>query len=254
MTANLSKKKINLEICPPSQAKILVKVGDRVLPGDLLFSQEDEFEKINLAKTLSVSPSKVSKCLLLPLGSKVKKGQALAKKKGFFKKTVFKSPFSGTLESLSEDGILKIKKEVKKKKNKAPAKGTVKKASKGEILLEVSTIEIAGNWAVGSSGWGDLKLVSSVEDVFSRDEEIKGKILIFKDEVSTFLIYKAEALGVVGLVAGKTREDVRCESMAVLVLGDKEGVIPESLWQKLKEFEQNPVRILPEKNLLVVSL
>lgn len=255
MTADFAKESVSLEILLPEGSRVQVEVGDRVLRGQPVASQEGKTREIDLGKLLGVPAKRVGKYLLSSLGSQVKKGQMLAEKKGLFKKKFFKSPIDGVLESLTEKGILKIREKKKGQEIKIPTNGKVKKIKEEKVLIEVPVVKIAGDWAIGKSTWGLVKICSSKEknELADLGEEIEGKLLAFKGEIPVALAYKAEALGATGLVVGRVDKLAKCDQLAVLSLGGQEGVIPRSLWTALAKFEDKPARILTEEKLLIIA-
>jgi len=255
MTADFAKESVSLEILLPEGSRVQVKVGDKVVRGQPVASREGKVKEIDLSKLLGISAKRVGKHLLSSLGSQVKKGQMLAEKKGLFKKKLFKSPIDGVLESLSEKGILKIREKTEGQEIKIPANGKVKKIKEERVLIQVPVVKVTGDWAIGESTWGLLKICSSKEknELSDLGEEIEDKLLVFKGEVPVGLVYKAEALGATGLVVGKTDKLAKCDQLAVLSLGGQEGVIPGSLWTALAKFEDKPGKILTEEKLLIIA-
>lgn len=254
MTADFAKENIDLEIILPPGTKVLVSVGDKVESGQVVAHLAGKSQEFDLAKLLGVPGKKVGKLLAVSLGSKVKKGQRVAEKKALFKKTFFESPLDGLLEALSEKGILKIKEEKEGKEMVTPVPGKVKKIEGEKIFIEVPATTFVGDWTVGSSGWGVIKLACAKEKSGLKDlsGEVGEEILLFKGEVPSALVYKAEALGVVGLVVGAADRQAKCDDLAMISLGGKEGKIPDSLWKNLAKFEGQKARILGGKNLLII--
>lgn len=254
MTADLSRETVDLEILLPEGAKVQVKVGDKVDSEKIIAVCEGKTKQFDLSRLLGIPGKKVGKHLLISLGGKVKKGQIVAEKKGFFKRNFFKSPITGILEALSEKGILKIKQDLKKE-IKTPTKGKVTQVKADKILIETPAVTLTGNWAVGESPWGQVKIVSSKEksDLSDLGDEGQDKVLVFKGKIPCALIYKAEALGAVGLVVGGADRQAKPDQLAILSLGEEKGIIPDGLWKNLAKFERMKARILGKKNLLVVS-
>lgn len=254
MTADFEKETIRLEIFLPEGSKAQVEVSDKVLRGDVVAFKEAKVKEFDLCRLLSVPAKRIRKYLLSSLGGQVKKGQILAEKKGLFKKRFFKSPIDGVLESLSEKGILKIREKKDKEEIKTPAKGKVKKIEEGKVLIQVPVVKASGDWAVGKSTWGVVKIASAKEknDLSDLGEEIERKLLVFKGKIPVALVYKAEALGAAGVVVGITDRQAKCDQMAILSLGGKKGMIPDSLWSALEGFEGQEAKILTQENLLVV--
>lgn len=255
MSADFTKQNIELEIALPEGSNIVVKIGDKLSKGGEIASTDKQSQEINLASTLGISPKKVGKSLLVSIGSSLTAGQVVAQSKGFLKKKIFHSPVDGVLESLSEKGVIKIRKEETVKKVAAPTDGVVKKIEEGKISFEVPIIACVGDWAVGCGGWGNLKMASTKDenDLGDLDLDSEGKVLVFQGRVSEALVYKAEAIGAVGLVVGSVDKSIKCEEIAVLSFGSEDKKVAPALWEALSKFEGKPSRIMPDKNTLIIG-
>ena len=172
-------------------------------------------QALDLAKILGVKPKKVRRFLKVRLGEEVKKGQVIAERPFlvFLKKKVL-APVKGRLLRLEEEtGKLWIGREGPPKRKKARG----------------------GPAAKGVWGWGEAEgeLVAGPDKLFLAGLKPfwRGKI-VFCGEVKEWgAVFKAEALGVAGVVttkvAKRVKEELRereekGEGLAFLVLGEGE--------------------------------
>ena len=172
-------------------------------------------QALDLAKILGVKPKRVRRFLKVRLGEEVKRGQVIAERPFlvFLKKKVL-APVEGRLLRLEEEtGKLWIgRRELPKRR----------RSSKGPV-------------AKGVWGWGgaDGELVAGPDKLFLAGLKPfwRGKI-VFCGEVKEWgAVFKAEALGVAGLVVSKLSKRVKeelvereekGEGLAFLVLAEGE--------------------------------
>ncbi|MFC1711276.1 hypothetical protein ACFLZ1_01685 [Patescibacteria group bacterium] len=164
-----------------------------------------KIKTINLSKDLKVKPKKVLKFLKVKLGSKVKKGDIIALKKGLLgKETKIFSLISGVVDKLEEaTGILSIRKEDLKKPLSSPKVSKVKNQIKGIFGFGKSKGEIV---------YFNEEL--SLEKVTS---EFKDKILVTSSIISKGVIFKSAALGLSGLVLENAQKDIIAEVMKIKI-------------------------------------
>lgn len=240
----------------PLGAKVLVKKGDEVDLGEFLAEVEKEEKKFDLAKVLKVVPPKVGSCLKVLPETKIHQGQIVAQKKSFLGNSVFRSPVSGTLVSINDQGILTIK-IGEGKKIKAPLSGKVKEVSSGIIILEYEAVVLTGAEGMGATNWGQIEVLGGREGEFVLEqipEELTDKILILAGKIPTILSYKLEALGAVGLVGGSLKGEIKPQELAVLVAGDKDGLLSEEIWDNLKKHQSRRGLISGSEKTLKIPL
>lgn len=240
----------------PLGAKVLVKKGDEVDLGELLAEVEEEEKKFDLAKVLKVIPHKVGSCLKVLPGTKIKEGQIIAQRKSLLSNSVFKSPASGILVSINDQGVLTIK-IGEEKKIKAPLSGKVKEVSSGVVILEYEAVVLTGIEGMGATNWGEIEVLGGRGGEFVLErlpEELTDKILILAGKISTILSYKLEALGAAGLVGGSLNGEVKPQELAVLVAGDKDGLLSEEIWDNLKKYQRRRSLISGSEKTLKIPL
>lgn len=234
----------------------MVKKEEEVLAGELLGQTEEKLEEFDLARILAIQPSRVADSLFVLPEAEVKVGQALAQKKSLLKKSVFKSPVSGTLVGLTPGGILRIR-VGEKNEIKSPVKATVKEVKIGEFLtLEFPAVVLLANFGKGLAGWGEIEVLTEEEEIgtVGLPPAPAGKILILRGKIPLIFGYKAEALGVVGVVGGSLVDEDKLQDLAVLVAGDKDGFLPQDLWDNLRKYQGKNVLIQPEEKKLKIPV
>lgn len=196
----------------PLAGDVLVKVGQKVeaetcvarteLPGNV--------QTVNAANILGVLPEDVPDCLVKPIGSALKKGEAFAESKSFF--GLFKSkcaaPVDSTLESISTvtgQAILReppIPVEVD-----AYVDGTVVEVHPRQgVTVETRGSFIQGIFGIGGETVGTLHVcVDGPGDVLTEakiGDDVRGKILVGGSHVSTKVLRVAIQKGAKAVVVG----------------------------------------------------
>jgi hypothetical protein len=196
----------------PLAGDVLVTVGQKVeaetcvarteLPGNV--------QTVNAANILGVLPEDVPDCLVKPIGSALKKGEAFAESKSFF--GLFKSkcaaPVDSTLESISTvtgQAILReppIPVEVD-----AYVDGTVVEVHPGQgVTVETRGSFIQGIFGVGGETVGTLHVcVDGAGDVLTEakiGDNVRGKVLVGGSHVSTKVLRVAIQKGAKAVVVG----------------------------------------------------
>ena len=196
----------------PVAGEVLLKKGDVVnydtivattsIPGIPFISRTSSI--------LGVDPDEVEDFLTCKIGDTIKKGEVLAKYKGFlgFFSRVCESPTSGILQGISQiTGCVTIREPDTVVDLDAYIPGIVTKvfpSQGGEIETNASYIQ--GIFGIGGEIHGELKI--SVDDrksdLTAQDisEEDKGKILVGGSMITKEALYASQKFGVAGLIAG----------------------------------------------------
>jgi len=186
---------INLDI--PDGVKCLLKENQDVDFATLLFERRTESLKtINVAKRLNIEASKIFHHLKKLVGEEVKKGEALAVKKGLFSTLSVESDVDGVIKEINHNSgeVIMTTTGHDKKIQKSYFAGRVKKIENHKIRLEVKDAdEFPLKAASADFGGPTYYLKNDLSD------EVGNKVVVAK-ELSPFLQTKAEALGVIGLV------------------------------------------------------
>jgi len=241
------------------KVKFLVNEGDKILKDMVLAVEEEEIiEEFNLAAFFSVSPNIVSRFLTVSIGERVEEGRIIAVKKGLFGRAkVFKSPVKGTVVNISKEGILTIKIGFEKKEFLSPFPGVVKEIKENSLVLEFNGKRIEGSFGKGKKVLGVLDILSKKEEkagIFSLGSEAKDKILVLEGEIPLGIIYKAEALGVAGLVGGRFPQEVEVDEIAIVSFGDENGKIDQEIWQEIEKRKGEESLLSGEERFLLFPL
>lgn len=248
-------KTCQIEIPLPPNAKVLVKKGEVVEEGEFLLGEE-ELKEFDLRKILKVSGQNLPSCLLVSCGEKVETGKIIAQKKTFFTQEIFKSPISGRVEAFSEEGILKMRVEGKSQ-IKAPLKGKVKDLTFALLTLEFAAAVFTSQAGKGESNWGDIMFLGErAEEIGLNDlpASSAGKIFILGKKIPLVLVYKAEALGAAGILGGSLIAEASPQDLALLVMGDEDGLISQEIWANLKKYEGKKALISGREKTLKIPL
>ncbi len=250
--------KSTFKISLSSEAKINCRKGDKLEEDEDLgqFVPKGEIKEYDLVKILKTNPKKVKKCLLLSLGSKVEQDQLLGEKKGLFGTNYFRSPVGGIIDALTENGVLKIRLTGEKIDIPMPVAGEIKEITTETVVIEFPALILKGEDGFGGEEWGRLQMVGDNKkkiDLGDLDREAKGGILVVAGNIPQALLHKTEALGGVGVIAGKT-DDGEAEDLIILTAGGKEGKISEKIWKELSEHQGEKVFISGEKKELVIPI
>jgi len=179
-----------------------VPVARAFLPGDV--------EAINVAGILSADAEDVEMYMKVPVHGSFDKNAIIAESKGLFGlfKTQIKTPFKGTIESISKvTGQVILRAEPVPVEVKAYIPGVVKEIFPEEgALIETWATFIQGIFGIGGERFGTLKfLADSPDDILEAeqiDETCSGQIIIGGGMVTSAAIRKAEEMSVRGIVIG----------------------------------------------------
>jgi len=220
----------------PLKGEVLVKVGDKVRPDDVVARTylPGPVEPINVANILGAPPEDVPHFMLKKEKEKVTEGEILAKSKSFFGlfSSVCKSKINGTIESVSH-----ITGQVLIRGNPVPVE--VKAYLDGEVV-EVFEREgvavccwgsfIQGIFGIGGETHGEIKIiVSSPKDVLTEkeiDSSCEGKIIVGGSLVTSAALQKAISVKAKGIVVGgfddKDLRDFLGYDLGVAITGSEE--------------------------------
>ena len=192
-----------VRISPPKGVNIVVKEGDQVGFQTPLYEKEsEETEKIDVAKAISVSPNKIFNYLTKFVGEKVKKGEVLAIKKGFFSNKKCIANRGGIIKEINhQDGSLLLKILTKNKKsNFSFFKGTIKKISGEDLEIDIEKALSFPLREINQNFGGEVFYLKKISQTKVLSEaELEGKIVI-THKLNTYSFSKFSTLGVKGYV------------------------------------------------------
>lgn len=196
----------------PIAGEVLVKKGQKVsaqdvvarslMPGDVL--------PINVANMMSISPGDVPECLFVEEGTDIEKGEVIGRSKGIFGffQSDFKSPVTGTIESISSvTGQMIVRGDPIAVEVTAFLSGTVVDVIHKEgVVVEAIVSLIQGIFGIGGEAHGPLRIVcdspgQELTEELIRDEH-KGCVLVGGSRVTGQAAKRAIAVGAAGIISG----------------------------------------------------
>ncbi|MBI3925566.1 MAG: hypothetical protein HY319_08505 [Armatimonadetes bacterium] len=204
----------------PLEGEVVVEAGRRVTWSDVVARTElpGRVDMLNVANKLGLEPGEVPESLLVPVGGKLERGQALARNRGFFGlfKSTLPSPMSGSLESVSEiTGQVVLRAPPRPVEVLAYVDGVVEEVTPG-LGVSVRTFGtfIQGIFGIGGETSGELEFVVDSPDQPMAPECLseshRGKIAIGGSLVTRETLDAAIRYGVQGIiVAGMHDQDLR---------------------------------------------
>lgn len=196
----------------PLKGDVVVKVGDKVNPDDVVARTElpGNVEPLNVANKLGIPPEDLEMVMLKKEGDEIKKGEPIALKKSFIKwfSSSCEATIDGTLESISS-----ITGQVLQRGLPIPVE--VKAYVLGEVTeifpkegVEVSCIAgfVQGIFGICGETYGKLKIVTPDNSAILEEnlitEDLKDMIIVGGSLVTADAFRKAIKVGVRGVVVG----------------------------------------------------
>jgi hypothetical protein len=196
----------------PLAGDVLVKVGQKVEAETVVARTElpGNVQTVNAANILGVLPEDVPDCLVKPIGSALKKGEAFAESKSFF--GLFKSKCAATVDSTLES-ISTVTGQAILREPPIPVEvdayvdGTVVEVHEGQgVTVEMRGSFIQGIFGVGGETVGTLHVcVDGPGEVLTEakiGEDVRGKVLVGGSHVSTKVLRVAIQKGARAVVVG----------------------------------------------------
>ncbi len=196
----------------PLKGDVVVKVGDKVNPDDVVARTElpGNVEPLNVANKLGIPPEDLEMVMLKKEGDEIKKGEPIALKKSFIKwfSSSCEATIDGTLESISS-----ITGQVLQRGLPIPVE--VKAYVLGEVTdvfpkegVEVSCIAgfVQGIFGICGETYGKLKIVTPDNTAILEEnlitDDLKDLIIVGGSLVTAEAFRKAIKVGVKGVVVG----------------------------------------------------
>jgi len=196
----------------PLPGEVLVKDGQAV-GADQVVAKTDlpgNVQPINVANLLSLEPADIKEFMLKKEGDTIEKDEPLARSGGLFGmfKTTYKSPTSGTVESISDvTGQVLIREAPIPVEVKAYIDGVVTEVFPKEgVAVETTASFIQGIFGLGGEANGELAMACSGPDEVLTEDQIdegfRGKVLVGGSLIELPALRKAVKLGAKGVVVG----------------------------------------------------
>lgn len=196
----------------PLKGDVLVKVGDRVSPDDVVARTHlpGNVVPLNIANKLGIPPEDLEMVMVLKEGDPIKKGEPIAIKKSFIKwfSSQTDATIDGTLESISH-----ITGQVLQRGLPVPVE--VKAYISGEIIevipnegvvVATQASFVQGIFGIGGETHGEIMMATpDNKTVLSDDlinDKMKGKVIAGGSVVTAAATKKAIEIGAKGIIAG----------------------------------------------------
>jgi len=196
----------------PLRGQVLVGVGDTLEPDTVVARTElpGNVQIVNVAAQLSLDPAVVPAALVRPVGSAVRKGEAIAQGRSLFGlvKNTICAPADGTIESVSPvSGQLILREPPIPVEVNAYVRGAVCEVLPGEgVVVETRGAFLQGIFGVGGETFGEIEVAASAPE-----EELtpamllpahRGKVVVGGSRVSHATLMRAREIGIAAVVAG----------------------------------------------------
>lgn len=196
----------------PLKGDVLVKVGDKVTPDDVVARTHlpGNVVPLNVANKLSLPPEDLAEVMIKNEGDEINEGEAIAFKKGFIKmfSSDCKATIDGTLESISTvtgqvlQRGMPIPVEVK-----AYITGVVTEVIENEgVVVDTYAAFVQGIFGIGGETSGEIVIATPDNKTTLTDDlindDMKGKVIVGGSLVTAEAMDKACKIGVNGIVVG----------------------------------------------------
>ncbi len=193
----------------PYPGEVLVRVGQRVEPEDLLARAyvPGTPHIINVAQTLMIAPSDVPRAMRREVGNKVAQGDVLARTSSVFGRTCT-TPISGEIASVDrETGYVTISPDLEEYLLHASVRGVVMEVLPNRgVRLETPAAQVYGVWGFGAERAGVLRLMVTDPSEMLTPEMIDARsayaILIGGSGITAVALRRAVQEQVRGVIVG----------------------------------------------------
>ncbi len=222
----------------PLKGDVLVKVGDKVTPQDIVARTHlpGNVVPLNVANKLSLPPEDLAEVMIKKEGDEIKEGEAIAFKKGFIKwfNADCKATITGTLESISTitgqvlQRGMPIPVEVK-----AYITGEVTEVIENEgVVIDTYAAFVQGIFGIGGETSGEIVIATPDNLTILSDDlitdDMKGKVVVGGSLVTAKAMDKACKIGVHGIVVGgfddQDLRDILGYDIGVAITGNEDIV------------------------------
>ena len=209
VTSRMSNRVIRML---PIKGDVMVQVGDTVTANQIVAAtyMPGDVYPLNMANMLAVPPKDVKELMLLSEGSPVEEGEPLAQTAGIFGKfkKVFNSPYTGTVETISDvTGQVILRGPDIPVEVKGYMSGTVVEVT-SEIgcVIENEVAFVQGIFGIGGETCGTIKFaVNSSDSTLNASDvtsEMKDCIVIGGARITVEAIEAARSVGAAAIIGG----------------------------------------------------
>lgn len=192
----------------PGATEVLVSEGQRVASGDVIARGEiaDSHQLVDVAARLGVKPEKLDPYLLRREGDLIKKGEALARKRGLFGTSRSATASADSRLVLFEGGKALLA-SVKQVELRAGLPGLVVGPTAGGVTIETTGALLSGVWGNGQEGFSVLRVLTAEPTTVLHGGQIepslRGAVVAGGSLVDESLFEGLGEVGVGGLILGR---------------------------------------------------
>lgn len=244
----------------PKGGEIVVRVGQEVSPTQVVArtTMASDFAILPAAKKLGVAPNELSDYLVMEKGARVEAGAVLAARKRVLGGRQVTSPVDGIFFDVI-NGRIAIQPTSDWLELRAAVAGRiVSYVSNRGVMIETSGSLVQAAWGSGKEGVGPLKIMANSATAILTPEhlnlDVTGQILAIGVLNDPDLFYKAEDLGVRGLIVGSATAEVcrasKSASMPLIVTDSVgSGGMCAPIFQLLQQADGRTVSLFGEYNV-----
>jgi hypothetical protein len=248
----------SLPLILPENCQLKVSVEDKVTEGQIIAQkkQNNLTRVLPIAKYLEISPEKTLKALNKKIGDRVEEGDLLAEKKGVMNGKKLFSPFSGTVYKLEEEsGDLYIVTDQGDSGEAediiSPIEGKISFCDNTKIVIDTDKKGIIGLKASGEKAEGELFVIHEKDiDYSDLPKEIKEKVILGEGFESS-AIYKAIAMGVIGIICQEIQED-QLEEYRKKQYKNPIIQVSKEDFEKLSKLSGKKIILEPSKKIILI--
>jgi hypothetical protein len=220
----------------PLKGEVVVKVGDKVKPDDVVARTHlpGNVVPLNVANKLGIPPEDIELVMQKKVGDPIAEGEVIALKKSFIK--WFSSSAAATLDG-SLESVSKVTGQVLQRGRPIPVEVTAYLLGEVTEVYEKEGVEVScqgafmqGIFGIGGETFGEIKIAAADNTTVLTDQlisaDMAGKVVVGGSLVTADALKKAIKSGVKGIVVGgfddKDLRDFLGYDIGVAITGSEE--------------------------------
>lgn len=197
---------MEIKIPLPKKVDLLVKPGEKIdLNTPLYKRKKEKLITIPISKKIRVKPDKIFQHLHKFVGDKIKKGEIIASKNGFFFHKNYFAETDGVIKEVNHlTGEIVIRaSSPEDEEQPASVKGKVVSTDNQQLVVRVNGGHIFEVKTSSHYLFGGKNFYLSQQQIANITQEVIKKKILITPEISEYLLVKSETLGVKGFISSK---------------------------------------------------